>query len=85
MSNTMTEKLQVLILRLELGLEQIELAKAARLSQSTISNIERGVPVSKQAALQTWIGINKVRKEQGLQEVKFDDIEWKLAGQEKKK
>ncbi len=77
--STMTEKLHMLVLRLELGIEQKELADAARLTQPTISRIERGVPVSRQAATQAWLGLNKLRKDQGLPEVRFDDIEWTLT------
>lgn len=85
MSNIMTEKLQMLVLRLEIGVEQKEVAAAARLAQATISRIERKKPTSLQAATQAWLGINKLRKEKGLPELRFDDIQWNIIGQDEKK
>lgn len=76
---TMTDKIRPLVMRIELDLEQWELAKEAGLTQPVISKIEHGGAIMEQTALKVFFAVNRIRRGRGLHELKFDDIAWNLA------
>ncbi len=77
--NTMTEeKIPVLDLRTELGVDQQTVADEAHVSQQTISRLERGENVTERVARQVFHAVNRLRKARGWQILKFEDIDWHL-------
>ena len=76
--NLMTEY-TVLDARVELNINQQALAKEAHVDQATISNIENGRVTRAITARKVWRAINRLREQQGLPPLKFDDISWNLA------
>jgi predicted transcriptional regulator len=63
-------------LRRKLGINQIQLAKEARVNQSTISLIEGGARPNLASAKKIWEAINRLRAEKGLSRLGFEEIDW---------
>ncbi len=64
-------------LRTELGLKQGQLAKAAGVTQSTISLLENSEQApTLRTARKIWEAINRLRAEKGLSRLGFEEIDW---------
>jgi DNA-binding XRE family transcriptional regulator len=75
MVSKVMEKKSLLGLRIDAGFErQIDLAKAAGLTKSTVWLAENGKPISSKSAYK----IIKALKERGLN-VRIDELDWSLA------
>lgn len=71
-------KYEILALRAELGLRQVDVALECHVDRRTIINMEHGVAVTRQTALQVFFGVNRLRAARGLSPLAFEDISWNL-------
>jgi len=77
-------KLKVSNLRAELQLTQVELAEMAGVARLVVVNAEatrRDVRISRLSAFAILDALNRARVQKGLSVLAFDDIEWKIQGE----
>ncbi len=68
--------------RTELGLTQKELGALSGLSHVTIIRAENGISIQRLSAHAIFKALNKERVTQGLHRLKFEEMDWKIQGED---
>ena len=74
------KKIKLVDARTQLQLTQKGLAQLAHVSIAVISNCENGYPIRRLSAYALLNTLNQVRKDMGLPELEFDQMDWKISG-----
>ena len=74
------KKRTLLELRSEICMSQEKLEAESNVSQTSISRVESGFPISKGYKLRLLFSLNRLRKQRGFDELTLDDIAWPEKG-----